>query len=78
MVSEYLESLKNEKFKQVDITVDDIINDIIETRKAAAQAEKLTDRLKANELLGKYKKMWTDKVDVHPSEKTDCRPTSNP
>lgn len=74
MVSEYLESLKNEKFKQVDITVDDIINDIIETRKAAAQAEKLTDRLKANELLGKYKKMWTDKVDVQPLGK-DGLPT---
>lgn len=63
LVSEYLNKLKEEKFRQVDITVEDIINDIIETRKAAAESEKLSDRLKANELLGKYKKMWTDKVD---------------
>lgn len=63
MVSEYLEKLKNEKFAKVDITVDDVINDIIKTRTEAANAEKLSDRLKANELLGKYLKMWTDKID---------------
>lgn len=64
-VSEYLEKLKNEKFSKVNIEVDDILNDIIETRKAAAQSDKLNERLKANELLGKYKKMWVDRVDNH-------------
>lgn len=64
LVSEYLNKLKTEKFSKVDIEVDDIINDIILTRKEAAEDRKHTDRLKANELLGKYKKIWTDKVDV--------------
>lgn len=66
MVSEYLKSLLDEKTKQVDIDVNDILNDIMETRKEAATEKKHSDRLKANELLGKYKKMWTDKVDVQP------------
>lgn len=63
LVSEYLEKLKKEKFSKVNIEVDDILNDIIETRIACAQEGKHSDRLKANELLGKYKKMWTDKVE---------------
>lgn len=63
MVSEYLEKLKNEKFSKVNIEIDDILKDIIDTRTEAALEKKHSDRLKANELLGKYKKMWTDKVD---------------
>ncbi len=74
LVSEYLEKLKNEKFSKVNIEIDDILNDIVETRTACAQEGKHSDRLKANELLGKYKKMWTDKVDVQPLGK-DGQPT---
>jgi len=62
-IVKYLEKLKNEKFSKVNIEVDDILQDIIDTRKSAAEQDKHSDRLKANELLGKYKKMWTDKVD---------------
>ncbi len=73
-VSEYLEKLKNEKFSKVNIEVDDILQDIIDTRKACTEQDKHADRLKANELLGKYKKMWTDKVDIQPLGK-DGLPT---
>lgn len=71
---DYLEKLMAEKTKKVDIEVDDILNDILETRKEAASEKKHSDRLKANELLGKYKKMWTDKVDLQPLGK-DGLPT---
>ncbi len=64
MVSEYLEKLKNEKFSKVNIEVDDILQDIIDTRKVCTEQDKHSDRLKANELLGKYKKMWTDKAEI--------------
>lgn len=74
MVSGYLEKLKNEKFSKVNIEVDDILQDIIDTRTEAASEKKHSDRLKANELLGKYKKMWTDKVDIQPLGK-DGLPT---
>lgn len=64
LVSEYLNSLINKKMDKVEIEVDDILQDIIQTRAEAASEKKHSDRLKANELLGKYKKMWTDKTEL--------------
>lgn len=64
MVSSYLKSLMEERIKQVDIDVNDILNDIIQTRLECAADKKHSERLKANELLGKYKKMWTDKSEI--------------
>lgn len=62
---EYLEKLKEKKFEKVNIDVDDILRDIIDTRKACEKDREHSSRLKANELLGKYKKMWVDRVDNH-------------
>lgn len=45
------------------ITAEDVLKDILETRKAAAADGKHSDRLKANELLGKHLKLFTDKVE---------------
>ena len=61
-----LQQLMEERTKKIEIEIDDILQDIIDTRKECANEGKHSDRLKANELLGKYKKMWTDKVDVQP------------
>lgn len=63
-VSEYLKLLIEERTKQVDIDVNDILNDILQTRLECAADKKYSERLKANELLGKYKKMWTDKTEL--------------
>ena len=59
-----LQQLMAERTKKVNIEVEDILSDILETRREAAEMQKLNERLKANELLGKYKKMWTDKTEL--------------
>lgn len=65
MVTEYIQKLMDKRTNKVELTAENILKDIIETRKAAASDEKHNDRLKANELLGKHLKMWTDKVDLN-------------
>lgn len=62
-VQEYLSKQLSERIEKIDLTVENVLNDIMETRKEAAQSEKLSERLKANEMLGKYLKMFTESVD---------------
>jgi phage terminase small subunit len=64
-----LQQLMEERTKSVQIEVDDVLRDILETRKEAALDKRYSERLKANELLGKYKKMWVDKVETQPLDK---------
>jgi phage terminase small subunit len=75
-VSEYLKSLMDDRIKQVDIDVNDILTDIINTRLECAADKKYSERLKANELLGKYKKMWTDKTELTGSDGKPIETTS--
>lgn len=72
-----LQQLLKERTKAVNIEIDDILQDIIDTRKVAAEQDKHSDRLKANELLGKYKKMWVDKVENQPLDRNG-NPTDQP
>ena len=64
IIQEYVQLLMEERSKRVNITAEDVLGDIIETRKAAADEGKHSDRLKANELLGKHLKLFTDKTEV--------------
>jgi len=62
-LAQYVQSLMDKRSEAVEITAQNILNDILETRKAAAAEGKHSDRLRANELLGKHLKMFTDKVE---------------
>lgn len=60
-VSDYLNKLKEKELKKADITTEWVLNGIksIGDNKKA----KDSDRLKAFELGGKYKKIWTDRIE---------------
>ena len=49
--------------KKVEVTIEDVLKDILETRECTAEMGENHNRLKANELLGKYLSMWTDKIE---------------
>jgi phage terminase small subunit len=62
-IQEYLQKLMKERMERVLITQEDVLKDIIETRTATAQEGKHSDRLRANELLGKHLAMFVDRTD---------------
>ena len=51
-------------FKLSDVTVESIIEDIISTREQAKRTGKASDRLRANELLGKFKQIFNDTPNI--------------
>jgi len=63
-IKEYVQSLMDARAAKIEITAEDVLGDILETRKAAKEDGKHSDRLRANELLGKHLKLFTDKVDL--------------
>jgi phage terminase small subunit len=48
---------------KVDISAQDVLQSIKDIRDDARQADKYSDALKANELLGKHLKLFTDKIE---------------
>lgn len=62
-IQKYLQKLMKERSEKVLITAEDVLKDIIETRTLTARDDKHSDRLKANELLGKHLKMWTETIE---------------
>ena len=61
---QYIDQLKQDLTKDTKVTVEWIAEQLTDI---AIQAEKDTDRIKALELLGKYKAMFTDKQKVEHS-----------
>lgn len=55
---------KEERAEIVAITAQDVLESIVRIRGKAEEAEKYNDALKANELLGKHLKMFTDKTEL--------------
>jgi phage terminase small subunit len=49
---------------KVDITAQDVLQSIKDIRADARAADKYSDALKANELLGKHLKLFTDKIEI--------------
>lgn len=60
-ILEYLDSLKKEVSIENSITVDFILKGV---KSIALTGEKENDQLKAYEMLGKYRKMFTDNLNV--------------
>jgi len=58
-IVEYVNEYK--RVKAESINENDIVNELIEIREYAKKEGKYSDALKANELLGKWKAMFTDK-----------------
>lgn len=61
-IQERLQALMNERASKVLITAEDVLEDIIKTRTLTERDDRHSERLKANELLGKHLAMWTDKT----------------
>jgi phage terminase small subunit len=49
--------------KKVDLTAENILESIMDIRQMAVDQNKLPDALKANELLGKHLKLFTDRLE---------------
>ena len=54
---------KQDRAEKVDISAQDVLESIKRIRDKAEAADKNTDALKANELLGKHLKLFTDKIE---------------
>ncbi len=64
-IQEHVNSLMDNRSKKVEITADNVLQDILDTREEARIDGKLNERIKCNELLGKHLKLFTDKVDLN-------------
>ena len=64
-IQEYVQSLMDKRSKKVEITADNVLQDILDTRKTATEQDKLNERIKCNELLGKHLKLFTDKIEYN-------------
>jgi hypothetical protein len=62
-IQEYIQQLVEKEEKQDLITVEEIIEGIKRIGIKAEEKERLNEALKSFELLGKYKKMFTDKIE---------------
>jgi len=63
-IQEYIQKISAERNLKVQITAENVLQDIMDTRNIAAQQDRHSERLKANELLGKHLKLFTDKIEV--------------
>ncbi len=57
-----------ERSEKLNLSAQDVIQSILEIRAKAIQGERLGDALKANELLGKHLRLFTDKTEITDSE----------
>lgn len=53
-----------EKTQKIDITVEEILKDLLWAKDYCIKEKQLTNLLKTCELLGKYKSMWKEKIDI--------------
>jgi phage terminase small subunit len=82
MVQQFIQKQSSKKMKKLDVEAEDIIKSIIEIRDICAKTVKAqrkdgeevescvdaSSAIKSNELLGKYIKMFTDKIELSGDE----------
>lgn len=61
-IQERIAELSQKRMEKVELTAANVLNDILDTRAAAASENNHTARLKANELLGKHLSLFTDNL----------------
>lgn len=64
IVSDAVKEALSKRSEKVELSAENVIQSIIQIRGMALEAEKLNDALRANELLGKHLKLFTDKTEV--------------
>lgn len=64
VIQERIKEHMAKRAEKLDLTAEGVLQDIIDTRTEAATESKLSERLKANEMLGRHLKLFTDKVEV--------------
>ena len=62
-IQQAVQAAMAKRSEKVEITAQNVLESILQIRGMAVEAEKLSDALKANELLGKHLKLFTDKVE---------------
>ncbi len=62
-IAEALDKQTQEIADKIDISAQDVLQSIKDIRDATMAAEKFSESLKANELLGKHLKLFTDKIE---------------
>lgn len=85
-IQEYIQELMDKRSQKVEINAEDILNDILDTRNTCkdnmmVEGEygvyidntALNGRNKANELLGKHLKLFTDKVEIEITKMPDIK-----
>jgi hypothetical protein len=63
-IQDYIQTLVEKQEKEDLITVEEIIEDIKRISNKAEEKDRFSEALKGKELLGKYKKMFTEKKEV--------------
>ena len=63
-LAEYIQQMMDKRTEKVEITAEQILNNILEIEKLAKKADKYNDALKANELLGKHLKLFSERIEI--------------
>lgn len=64
MIQAEIQAEMDKRAEKVAVTAQDVLDSILRIRAKAEAADKHSDALRANELLGKHLKLFTDKVEV--------------
>lgn len=63
-INEVIQSMMEERAEKTGLSAETILNNIIEIEALSKGANKYNEALKANELLGKHLKLFTDRLEL--------------
>lgn len=64
-IADAIQQAMAQRAEKIELTADNVLQSIISIRAMAIQGERLSDALRANELLGKHLKLFTDRIEIH-------------
>jgi phage terminase small subunit len=62
-IAKAIQKVLDRRARKVDLTAENILESIMDIRQMAVDQGRLNDALKANELLGKHLKLFTDRLE---------------
>lgn len=62
-IKEAVQEAMQNRAKKVEITAEDVLQSIVDIRSKTIEAERYSEALKANELLGKHLKLFTERIE---------------
>lgn len=63
-IADAIKEAMQQRAEKVSLTAENVLQSILDIRAIAVQGEKLNEALRANELLGKHLKLFTDKTEL--------------